>query len=67
MGELGVEGMHQQWDQTVDRERAGRTRFAQHAIRPEEVAQQLEEADVVLGDPRTEEHFVRTSATVAAP
>jgi len=60
-GEGGIEGMHRRWDEAVDRERISRTRFAQHAIRPEEVARELEETEAVLGDPEAVERFVRTA------
>ncbi len=59
--ELGVEAVHKQWDEAVDRQRVSRTRFAQHAIKPDEVARELEEADAVLGDPEAVERFVRTA------
>lgn len=45
------------WDEAVSRERASRTRFAQYAIRPEEVAKELEETDAVLGDPAAVRRF----------
>ena len=51
------------WDAAVAREQESRTRFAQRRIRPEEVAQELEESDAVLGDPATVETFVRAVCT----
>ena len=50
------------WDRAVQQERTGRTRFAQRAIKPEEVAQELEKTDEVLGSPHRVEHFVRDAA-----
>ncbi|RMF26096.1 MAG: helicase, partial [Chloroflexi bacterium] len=61
MDELDVKAIHKQWDEAVDRERVSRTRFAQHAIKPEEVARELEETEAVLGDPEAVERFVRTA------
>lgn len=54
---LGFEGvttvaaMHKEWDRRGDRERESRTRFAQHAIKPDEVAAELSALDDVLGSP----------------
>jgi superfamily II DNA or RNA helicase len=50
-----------QWEQAAEREKVSRTRFAQHAIKPEEVARELAEVDDVLGDPAELEAFVRRS------
>ena len=50
------------WDRAVQRERTGRTRFAQRAIKPEEVAEELEKTDDVLGSPNMVERFVRDAA-----
>ncbi|MGK7947631.1 MAG: helicase-related protein [Xenococcaceae cyanobacterium] len=41
--------VHQSWDRAVEREKQNRTRFAQRAIKPEEIKQELEESDRVLG------------------
>ncbi len=57
--ELDVDTLHQQWDRAAEREKQSRTRFAQHAIKPEEVAQELAETDLVLGDAATTAAFVR--------
>jgi len=56
--EPGIEEVHRRWDEAVDRERESRTRFAQHAIKPDEVARELEETDAVLGDTQAVERFV---------
>ena len=58
---LGVEDVHKRWEEAVERERVSRTRFAQHGIKPDEVARELEETDKVLGDPQAVERFVRTA------
>ncbi|NOZ28511.1 MAG: DEAD/DEAH box helicase [Chloroflexi bacterium] len=58
---LDIEAVHKQWDEAMDRERVSRTRFAQHAIKPDEVAREMEETDAVLGNPDAIERFVRTA------
>jgi len=61
--ELGLEipavaRLHRSWDLDVAREKENRTRFAQRALRPDEVRQELEATDAVLGDPTAVEQFV---------
>lgn len=46
-----VKQVMSEWDRAEERERESRTRFAQHAIKPEEVERELEETDRVLGTP----------------
>jgi superfamily II DNA or RNA helicase len=46
------------WELDAERERVSRTRFAQRALRPEEVMEVLEETDAVLGDPEAVRTFV---------
>ena len=53
--------VHKQWDEAVQREKKSRTLFAQHAIKPAEVAREIEETDAVLGDPEAVERFVTTA------
>ena len=53
---------HQQWDQAAERERISRTRFAQRALKPDEVKQELEATDSVLGDPEAVREFVLAAA-----
>lgn len=53
--------VHKQWQQAVDRERTSRTRFAQRAIKPAEVEQELIESDQVLGNEADVERFVKTA------
>jgi len=57
-----VETLHRRWDQDAERERINRTRYAQRALRPEEVRQELEAADAVLGDPDAVQEFVIAAA-----
>jgi hypothetical protein len=61
LGLLGVEDVHNRWDEAVDREKESRTRFAQHAIKPDEVARELEETDAALGNPQAVERFLRAA------
>ncbi len=53
-----VTDLHRRWEADAKREQVSRTRFAQHALRPEAVARELEETDAVLGDPKAVERFV---------
>lgn len=53
-----VHTLHEEWDRNADRERISRTRFAQHAIKPDEVARELESVDTVLGDPKAVRKFL---------
>jgi hypothetical protein len=57
-----VSRVHDEWTRAADRERASRTRFAQRAIKPEEVQRALGETDAVLGSPEDVRRFlVQTS------
>jgi len=58
--------IHQEWDRAAAREKESRTRFAQHAIKPEEVARELENVDEVLGDPDAVRQFM-IEASARAP
>ena len=65
--ELGLEipevaALHRSWDLDVARERENRTRFAQRALKPDEVRQELEATDAVLGDPDAVRLFVLSAA-----
>ena len=65
--ELGLEipavaQLHRSWDLDVAREKENRTRFAQRALKPEEVRQELEATDAVLGDPDAVKSFVLNAA-----
>jgi superfamily II DNA or RNA helicase len=50
--------VHLDWDRAVERDRISRTRFAQHAITPAEVQQELVEVEQVLGSEADVERFV---------
>lgn len=56
-----VPELHRKWELDARREQASRTRFAQHALKPEEVRRELEAADQVLGDPDAVRNFVLTA------
>jgi hypothetical protein len=49
------------WERSVEREKLNRSRFAQRAIKPEEVKQELEESDRILGSEADVEQFVITA------
>ena len=49
------------WDKAEERERKSRTIFAHHAIKPEDVARELDVVDAILGDPGTVERFVKAA------
>ena len=53
-----VRNVHRRWDEVANREKESRTRFAQRAIKPDEVDRELREADSVLGDPDAVRRFV---------
>jgi hypothetical protein len=60
--ELGLElpevvALHRSWDLDAARERENRTRFAQRALKPEEVTRELQATDAVLGDPAAVQSF----------
>jgi len=57
-----VADLHRRWDIDAERERVNRTRFAQRAMKPEEVRQELEAADDVLGDPEAVRSFFLNAA-----
>lgn len=53
--------MNQVWEQAEAREKTSRTRFAQKAIKPEDVQQELIASDRVLGSAKEVERFVKTA------
>jgi hypothetical protein len=61
LNEAPIVEVNQSWDRAVEREKLNRTRFAQRAIKPEEVKRELEESDRILGNQETVEHFVRNA------
>lgn len=50
--------INQNWERAVEREKVNRSRFAQRAIRPDEVQQELAESDRILGNETDVERFV---------
>lgn len=58
-----LEQVHNSWDRAVEREKVNRTRFAQRSIKPEEVAQELQESDAVLGNEQDIERFVSAACS----
>lgn len=53
------------WENAADREKRSRTVFAQDAIRPEEVAEELREVRAALGDQSDVNRFVRDALTAS--
>jgi len=53
-----VQDVHRRWEEAASREKESRTRFAQRAIKPDEVDRELRESDSVLGDPNAVKYFV---------
>ncbi len=62
LGVPEVEELHRRWERDAERERINRTRFAQRALKPEEVQRELEATDAVLGDPGAVREFVLAAA-----
>lgn len=52
-----------EWDSAAEREKASRTRFAQNALHPDEVAREIDEARSRLGSPIEVEAFTRAALT----
>ncbi len=57
-----VAALHARMAAEAERERLNRTRFAQRALKPAEVRQELETTDRVLGDPAAVRSFVLEAA-----
>ena len=57
-----VTELHARWERDAESERITRTRFAQRALKPQEVQRELEAADAVLGDPQAVREFVLNAA-----
>ncbi|MDW8012025.1 MAG: helicase-related protein [Bacteroidota bacterium] len=57
-----VSELHRRWESDAERERLNRTRFAQRALKPQEVQRELEATDAVLGDPKAVREFVLAAA-----
>lgn len=56
--ESAVDKVHKNWDKAVEREKTNRTRFAQRAIKPEQVEQELIDSDQILGNEQDVERFI---------
>lgn len=56
--DVTVDDFHRRWDEAAAREKETRSRFAQLAIKPDEVERELRETDDVLGDPEAVRRFV---------
>ncbi|ACB54351.1 hypothetical protein cce_5005 [Crocosphaera subtropica ATCC 51142] len=59
--DASLKEVHHHWDKAVEREKQNRTRFAQRSIKPEEVQQELTEADEILGNEKDVERFVKNA------
>lgn len=59
--ESPVEKVYKNWDRAIAQERESRTRFAQRAIKPAEVEQELIESDAILGNEEDVERFVKNA------
>lgn len=57
-----IRRFHYSWDRTAEREQINRSRYAQRALKPEEVKPELEATDAVLGDPGAVREFVLNAA-----
>lgn len=57
-----VAAFHRRWELDAEREKINRTRFAQRALKPGEVRQELEATDEILGDPNAVREFVLAAA-----
>jgi superfamily II DNA or RNA helicase len=62
LGLSQVASFHRRWDLEAEREKVNRTRFAQRALKPGDVREELEATDAVLGDPDAVREFVLASA-----
>lgn len=57
-----VKDVHGKWERAANEEKVSRARFAQHAIKPDEVQRELAETDAVLADPATARRFLENAA-----
>jgi superfamily II DNA or RNA helicase len=57
-----VKDVHRKWERAANEEKVSRARFAQHAIKPDEVQRELSETDAVLADPATARRFLENAA-----
>ncbi len=64
----GTRAMEAEWRDTSENEKKSRTRFAQNAMKPQEVAPEWEKAQVLLGAPAEVQRFVeRAMARLGVP
>lgn len=59
------EALHQQWENARDKEKASRSRYAQHALKPELVATEMNAVRRALGSPADVEVFFRQTMVLA--
>jgi hypothetical protein len=57
-----VRALHDRMDSYANQEKTNRSRYAQRALKPAEVRQELEITDAVLGDPEAIREFVLSAA-----
>ncbi len=57
--------IHAEWDNARDREKASRSRFAQHTMSPESVAKELGNVQAAIGRSEDVARFVRTTLQAA--
>jgi len=56
-----VDMFHEEWEQARDREKVSRSRFAQHAIHPDDVAAELAGVQKAIGRANDVAHFFKTA------
>jgi len=60
-GDSDIVEVHKKWERDAEKERKSRTRFAQHAIKPDEVSSEIDKTDKILGDPSVLKSFIDMS------
>jgi superfamily II DNA or RNA helicase len=53
--------LHTEWENASEREKVSRTLFAQHTLKPDEVARELDEVRLTVGTAETVSRFVSTA------
>lgn len=59
------EALHREWENARDKEKASRSRYAQHALKPELVAAEMNAVRQALGSPADVEIFFRQAMSIA--
>lgn len=59
------EALHREWENARDKEKASRSRYAQHALKPELVAAEMNAVRRALGSPADVEVFFRQAMAIA--